>query len=139
MRDGVSIQPERRREPVVKEGEFLELDDLHAFLRLPGNWPVTDLTFTHKTREIIAPSLVQADLKEWLLFESTAPLEIDASSEAGDTALGVSSSPDEDSSDSPVSQAKKPKAKSTSQSKKRRKHSLKPPSEDVLEVQWPKD
>ncbi len=138
MRDGVSIQPERRREPVVKEGEFLELDDLHAFLRLPGNWPVTDLIFTPKTREIIAPSLVEADLKEFLLFESTAPLEIDPKSEPGDTSLGTSTAV-EDSSDSPVSQAQKPKAKSTSQSKKRRKKPLRPHSEDVLEVPWPKD
>ena len=141
MRDGVSIQPERRREPVVKEGEFLELDDLHAFLRLPGNWPVTDLIFTPKTREIIAPSLVEADLKELLLFESTAPLEIDHSSVASvDTTVGPSSSPDDDSSDSPVGQTPKPKAKSSySQPKKRRKKTLRPHSEDVLEVQWPKD
>jgi type IV conjugative transfer system coupling protein TraD len=135
MRDGVSIQPERRREPVVKEGEFLELDDLHAFLRLPGNWPVTDLTFIPKTREIIAPSLVEADLKESLLFESTAPLEIDHSGKSDATSSGSSGH----SSESPVNQAQNPKAKSRSQSKKRRKQSLKPHSEDVLEVQWPKD
>ncbi len=139
MRDGVSIQPERRREPVVKEGEFLELDDLQAFLRLPGNWPVTNLTFIPKKREVIAPSLVEADLKELLLFESTAPLEI------SDETLA---SPETSASAEVLIRAgngsnketQKPKAKSFySQPQKRRKKYLKPHAEDVLEVQWPRD
>ena len=69
MRDGVSIHQERRREPVVKDTEFLELDDLHAFLRLPGNWPVTQLKFDIKQRAEKEPALIERDLSEVLLFE----------------------------------------------------------------------
>jgi type IV conjugative transfer system coupling protein TraD len=69
MRDGVSVHQERRREPVVKDSEFLELNDLQAFLRLPGNWPVTELKFEFKKRENVAPALVSRRLTEALLFE----------------------------------------------------------------------
>lgn len=74
MRDGVSIQQERRREPVVKEAEFLELNDLSAFLKLPGHWPVTHLKFEPRSRTVLAPAFVARDLalgKELLLFDAT--------------------------------------------------------------------
>jgi hypothetical protein len=61
---------DRRREPVVKEAEFLELNDLQAFLRLPGYWPVTQLQFEPKKRESEVPALVERNLKELLIFES---------------------------------------------------------------------
>ncbi len=51
MRDGVSIHQERRREPVVRESEFLALEDLEAFLRLPGTWPISHLRFKLKKRK----------------------------------------------------------------------------------------
>jgi hypothetical protein len=50
MRDGVSIHQERRREPIVKEGEFSELPNLQAFLKLPGAWPVTKIELRIKKR-----------------------------------------------------------------------------------------
>ncbi len=71
MRDGVSIQQDRRRESVVKEAEFLELNDLQAFLRLPGYWPVTQLQFEPKKRESTIPALVERNLKELLIFEDS--------------------------------------------------------------------
>ncbi len=69
MRDGVSLHQERRLEPVVMDLEFLELDDLQAFLRLPGNWPVTKLQFELKERSLTAPTLVKRDLTDVLLVE----------------------------------------------------------------------
>jgi len=69
MRDGVSLHQERRLEPVVMDLEFLELDDLQAFLRLPGNWPVTKLQFELKTRQLSEPSLVKRKLADVLLVE----------------------------------------------------------------------
>jgi len=69
MRDGVSLHQERRLEPVVMDLEFLELDDLQAFLRLPGNWPVTKLQFELKARQLSEPSLVKRKLADVLLVE----------------------------------------------------------------------
>jgi type IV conjugative transfer system coupling protein TraD len=58
MRDGVSIHQERRREPIVKEAEFSELPDLHAFLKLPGAWPVTEIALTVKKRTLTQPYFI---------------------------------------------------------------------------------
>jgi len=55
MRDGVSIHQEHRREPIVKEGEFSELPNLHAFLKLPGAWPVTKIELAFKERTLTQP------------------------------------------------------------------------------------
>jgi type IV conjugative transfer system coupling protein TraD len=71
MRDGVSLHQERRREPVVMDLEFLELDDLQAFLRLPGNWPVTKLQFDIKPRTYLEPPLVKRKLEDVLLVEKS--------------------------------------------------------------------
>lgn len=78
MRDGVSIHQERRREPIVKEGEFSELPDLHAFLKLPGAWPITEITLTIKKRILTQPYFVPR-LKQNILpntIQSTEPEKI---------------------------------------------------------------
>ncbi len=67
MRDGVSINQERRKEPVVKASDFLELEDLNAYLRLPGNWPITKLTFNIKDRSQIAEPFIARDLSHLML------------------------------------------------------------------------
>ena len=58
MRDGVSIHQERRREPIVKEGEFSELPNLQAFLKLPGAWPVTKIELAIKKRVFTQPYFI---------------------------------------------------------------------------------
>lgn len=63
MRDGVSIHQEHRREPIVKEGEFSELPNLQAFLKLPGAWPVTKVEFEIKRRILTQPYFI-ARLKQ---------------------------------------------------------------------------
>lgn len=68
-RDSVSVQPERRREAVIKETEFLELNDCEAFLKLPGHWPVTSLRFTPKEREKLSEPLLEKDLRALLVFD----------------------------------------------------------------------
>ena len=50
MRDGVSINQERRKETIVMDSEFIQLDDLEAYLRLPGDWPVAKVKFEIKER-----------------------------------------------------------------------------------------
>jgi len=70
MRDGVSIHQERRRDPVVKASDFLELEDLNAFLRLPGSWPVTQLSFELQDRKALQIPFLARDL-QGLLFKET--------------------------------------------------------------------
>lgn len=63
MRDGVSIHQEHRREPIIKEGEFSELPDLHAFLKLPGAWPVTKIELSLKTRTLRQPYFIAREIR----------------------------------------------------------------------------
>ena len=48
MRDGVSINQERRKETIVIDSQFIQLDDLEAYMRLPGDWPVAKVKFEIK-------------------------------------------------------------------------------------------
>ena len=69
MRDGVSINEERRKEPIIRASQFLELEDLKAYLKLPGNWPVTTLTFKHRSQNPLEKAFVPRDLNQLLVVE----------------------------------------------------------------------
>jgi type IV conjugative transfer system coupling protein TraD len=43
IRDGISLGSQRVTRPIVSYPQILELKDLNCFLRLPGNYPVTQL------------------------------------------------------------------------------------------------
>jgi len=48
IRDGVSLNDERRIEPVVLDTEFTILPDMHAYLRLPGPWSRALVKFPYR-------------------------------------------------------------------------------------------
>jgi type IV conjugative transfer system coupling protein TraD len=50
MRDGISINRVETRKPLVNYSEIMSLDDLHAYVRLPGKFPVTSVEFQYKER-----------------------------------------------------------------------------------------
>lgn len=50
IRDGISLGTQRVTRPIVSYPQILELEDLNCFVRLPGNYPVTQLKLKHKTR-----------------------------------------------------------------------------------------
>ena len=58
MRDGISINRVETRKPLVNFSEIMTLDDLHAYVRLPGNFPVSLVDFVYKEREILNPGIV---------------------------------------------------------------------------------
>ncbi len=51
MRDGVSINRTETRKPVISYSEIMSLGDLHAYMRLPGKFPITPVDFVYKHRE----------------------------------------------------------------------------------------
>lgn len=69
MRDGVSIHEERRREPVVMDTEFLELENLEGFIRLPGKWPIAKLKFKFQKREHLQPALILRDFSNCQMLD----------------------------------------------------------------------
>jgi type IV conjugative transfer system coupling protein TraD len=51
MRDGISINRIETTKPVVSFSEIMSLDDLQAYLRLPGKFPITSIDLTFKQRD----------------------------------------------------------------------------------------
>lgn len=70
MRDGMSISRHIREEPIVMESEIMLLNDLEAFIKMPGEWPVTQLKFKLKHREGTEKTLVERKVQ----LGSAAPL-----------------------------------------------------------------
>lgn len=53
MRDGISINRTETRKPVVSFSEIMSLNDLHAYIRLPGKFPITTIDLAYKARKKI--------------------------------------------------------------------------------------
>jgi len=47
MRDGVNLSNQKQTRPVVTASQIMMLKDLEAFLKLPGNFPVTKVAFDY--------------------------------------------------------------------------------------------
>ncbi|HGY1371976.1 TPA: type IV secretion system DNA-binding domain-containing protein, partial [Legionella pneumophila] len=50
IRDGISLGSQRVTRPIVSYPQILELEDLRCFVRLPGSYPITQLTLELKDR-----------------------------------------------------------------------------------------
>lgn len=71
IRDSISIHQDRRREPIILDSEFLELENLQAFLKLPGAWPIAKIAFGIKKRKYHQPALIERAIKDNTFLEST--------------------------------------------------------------------
>lgn len=47
MRDGVSLNDQRREKPVVNPDKLMKLPDLEAYLKVPGDYPVAKVRFRY--------------------------------------------------------------------------------------------
>lgn len=54
MRDGVSLNPTSKTTPLILPTEIGSLQDLEAYLKLPGSWPITKLKMRYKDMKIYA-------------------------------------------------------------------------------------
>jgi type IV conjugative transfer system coupling protein TraD len=61
MRDGVSINEQRRQKSIVPYTDLMTLPDLSAYLKLSGEYPITKLTFTYMDLPRIAPSFIERE------------------------------------------------------------------------------
>ncbi len=71
VRDGVSIQSERRQEPLILPTEFLRLNDKEAYMVLPGDEPISQIKLKFRNRKmfsifgllnLITPNEAKADM-----------------------------------------------------------------------------
>lgn len=51
IRDGISINRAETRKPLVSYSEIMSLTNLYAYLRLPGQFPITLIDFKYKERK----------------------------------------------------------------------------------------
>lgn len=58
MRDGVSLNDQRRDKQAVKPDVLMRLPNLHGFLKVAGDYPIANIKFDIKDRPSIAPDFV---------------------------------------------------------------------------------
>ena len=68
MRDGVTLNQERRKNSVIISSEFAKLNNLETYLKLPGNFPITKLKFTYQEKSDISEPLVARKIEDLLLI-----------------------------------------------------------------------
>jgi type IV secretory pathway TraG/TraD family ATPase VirD4 len=47
MRDGVNLSHQKQTKPVVNASQIMQLKDLEAYLKFPGNFPVSKIDFSY--------------------------------------------------------------------------------------------
>ena len=63
MRDGVNLSNQKQTKPVVTASQIMMLKDLEAYLKFPGNFRVTKLSFSYTHLSYIAPIFIEKPLK----------------------------------------------------------------------------
>lgn len=71
MRDGVNLSSVERTKSTISPTQIMNLPDLEAFIKLPGNWPALSTRFKYFKQRNIAESYIEdpkilADKKEYL-------------------------------------------------------------------------
>lgn len=64
IRDGITINRNETTKPLVSYSEIMTLDDLHAYIRLPGKFPITLLDFGYKIRPKMNEGYILRDIDE---------------------------------------------------------------------------
>lgn len=67
IRDGVSLSPQTRTKPLILPTEIANLQDLEAFIKLPGSYPVCRTKLKYKNLPIITEIFIpvpEAELKQ---------------------------------------------------------------------------
>lgn len=63
-RDGISVGQQRFKRPVISPSDILRQPDLHTYLRLPGDWPITQLSLKYQKPEYIVEGFIERPIDE---------------------------------------------------------------------------
>ncbi|MEO8402420.1 MAG: type IV conjugative transfer system coupling protein TraD [Gammaproteobacteria bacterium] len=74
-RDGVTVNRYETTKPLVNYSEIMTLDDLHAYIRLPGKYPITLLNFIYKQRAKVNEGYILRAIDESHLEEVNVLLD----------------------------------------------------------------
>ncbi|MCB1075788.1 MAG: type IV secretion system DNA-binding domain-containing protein [Simkania sp.] len=61
MRDGVNLSNIERTRPTISPTQIMNLPDLEAFIKLPGNWPAIRSRFKYLKQKSITDSYIEAE------------------------------------------------------------------------------
>ena len=61
IRDGVNLTEQKRSKAVVSANDIITLNDLEAYIQLPGNWPIAKLKFAYHTVPDISKDFIKRD------------------------------------------------------------------------------
>ncbi len=64
MRSGISITNQRFKQQIISASEVMHLNDLEAFIRLPGNLPVTKVKLNYKIHSKISMPFIYKNINE---------------------------------------------------------------------------
>ena len=59
MRDGVSLNDQRKEKPTIHPDRLMKLPDLEAYLKVPGDYPIAKVTFEIHRLEKVAEGFVE--------------------------------------------------------------------------------
>jgi type IV conjugative transfer system coupling protein TraD len=107
IRDGISISRVETRKPLVSYSEIMSLANLHAFVRLPGEYPVTRVDFEYRARKRYHIGLLEREFDHETLEEVDNLVK--ACKKSSPVPLAAVASP-------PVAAVKKPVIKSVNES-----------------------
>lgn len=71
MRDGRSISQQRYKRPLISPSDIVRLKDLHAYIRLPGDWPITQIILKYQKPEISTSGFIKRHINEHALEDIT--------------------------------------------------------------------
>lgn len=61
MRDGVSLNDNRKEKPTIHPDRLMTLPDLTGYLKLPGDYPVAKVEFKVHKLEKVAKGVVEVE------------------------------------------------------------------------------
>ena len=64
MRSGISISRQQSNRQIVNSSEIMRLNDLEAYIRLPGSFPITKVTLNYKKPKQLAESFIARKIDE---------------------------------------------------------------------------
>ncbi|KTC81752.1 conjugative transfer protein TraD [Legionella cherrii] len=77
IRDGISLGAQRVTRPIVSYPQIMELKDLHCFVRLPGHYPITQLTLDLGFRTIKTNGFIERNMPTTFNFSQLTSIDED--------------------------------------------------------------
>lgn len=73
-RDSINLSQRRYTRPIVMPTEIQQLENLHCFVKLAGNYPIANTSVRFQERREVAPAYIEVDVGEsvWASFLKTS-------------------------------------------------------------------